>query len=133
MLREGLGSRNGSTLTEFPPSTVSLGGFRLPIGGGGYFRIFPYAFSRWGMRRVNRGGDPFSFYLHPWEIDPEQPRVKVGAKSRFRHYHNLDKFEPRLRRLLEEFRFAPMGDVLDAMSLDCVPAETLATAANGAA
>jgi len=106
----------GKSIFEFPPSTISLLGYRLPIGGGGYFRIFPYAFSRWGMRRVNRAyRQPFAFYLHPWEIDPGQPRLDVPLKSRFRHYRNLEKFEPRLESLLEEFSFAPMGDVIDGL------------------
>lgn len=104
---------DGARLREFPPSTIALAGIRLPVAGGGYFRIFPYWFSRWGMRRVNGENRPFSFYLHPWEIDPQQPRVKAGLKSSFRHYHNLAKFEPRLKSLLDEFDFAPMGKVLE--------------------
>lgn len=111
---------NGTRLREFPPSTIAIAGVRLPVAGGGYFRIFPYRFSRWGMRRVNAENRPFSFYLHPWEIDPDQPRVAARLKSRFRHYHNLEKVEPRLKSLLGEFRFAPMAQVLDEY-----PAETL--------
>jgi polysaccharide deacetylase family protein (PEP-CTERM system associated) len=111
----------GQTLVEFPPSTIELAGLRIPIAGGGYFRLFPYWFSRWAMNRVNAcDGQPFSFYLHPWEIDPAQPRIDAPLKSRFRHYNNLDKCEARLCRLLKDFRFAPMQSVLDAMSLDDV-------------
>jgi polysaccharide deacetylase family protein (PEP-CTERM system associated) len=111
---------SGHGLVEFPPSTIDLVGVRVPIAGGGYFRFFPYWFSRWGMNRVNADGQPFSFYLHPWEIDAEQPRIDAPLKSRFRHYNNLEKCEPRLCRLLGDFRFASMQAVLDAMQLDDV-------------
>jgi polysaccharide deacetylase family protein (PEP-CTERM system associated) len=106
--------RNGS-LVEAPASTVRCGRINFPVAGGGYFRILPYAWTRWGIRRINRReGRPAIFYLHPWEIDPSQPRVKAGALSRFRHYRNLHKTEPRLRRLLREFRFATVGRLLAA-------------------
>ena len=109
---------NGGKLLEFPPSTISLAGFRLPIGGGGYFRLFPYWFSRWGLNRVNDHDRwPFTFYLHPWEIDPGQPRIDAGWKSRFRHYNNLAKCEQRLSRLLAHFQFATMRSVLDSLEL----------------
>lgn len=102
----------GGVLTEFPLSTCPVGNYRLPIAGGGYFRLFPYWFSRWGLGRINRAGQPFIFYLHPWEIDPEQPRLKVKAFSRFRHYNNLDKCLSRLESLLGDFRFGPVSSVL---------------------
>jgi len=92
---------------------VRIGRINLPVAGGGYFRILPYAWTRWGIRRINqREGRPAIFYLHPWEIDPEQPRVKAGAISRFRHYRNLDKTEVRLRQLLQDFRFGPLQDIV---------------------
>ena len=91
-----------------------LPGMRLPVAGGGYFRIFPYGITRWAVRRVNAEGLPFIFYLHPWEVDPDQPRVRVGWLSRFRHYTNLDHCEARLRRLVGEFQFAPAREVLEA-------------------
>jgi polysaccharide deacetylase family protein (PEP-CTERM system associated) len=101
-------------LIEAPGSTTRFGLFNLPVAGGGYFRILPYAWTRWGINRVNRlEGRPVIFYLHPWEIDPEQPRLKVGFLSRFRHYRNLGETEPRLRQLLSDFRFGPMAAVLD--------------------
>jgi polysaccharide deacetylase family protein (PEP-CTERM system associated) len=106
--------RDGGRLVEFPPSTVQLPGARLPVAGGGYFRIFPYGITQWAVRRVNAEGLPFIFYLHPWEVDPGQPRVKVGWLSRFRHYTNLDQCEARLRRLVGEFQFAPAREVLEA-------------------
>jgi polysaccharide deacetylase family protein (PEP-CTERM system associated) len=113
---------NGGTLIEFPLSTCPIGQYRLPIAGGGYFRLFPYGFSRWGLGKINKAGQPFIFYLHPWEIDTEQPRLKVKAFSRFRHYNNLDKCMGRLERLLGDFRFGSVSDVLagTAISTDAV-------------
>lgn len=109
---------SGGKLVEFPMSAADFGGFRVPVSGGGYFRLFPYPVTRWGLTQINeRTGQPFTFYLHPWEVDPEQPRVKVGAFSRFRHYNNLDKCEARLRRLLGEFSFSTMRDVLEKKGL----------------
>lgn len=112
----------GGTLTEFPLSTCPIGQYRLPIAGGGYFRLFPYGLSRWGLGKINKAGQPFIFYLHPWEIDTEQPRLKVKAFSRFRHYNNLDKCMGRLERLLGDFRFGSVSDVLagTAISTDAV-------------
>jgi polysaccharide deacetylase family protein (PEP-CTERM system associated) len=103
----------GRTLVEFPLSAASFLGARVPVCGGGYFRILPYWLTRTGLRQINeRAQRPFVFYLHPWEVDPGQPRVRVGALSRFRHYTNLSRCESRLRRLLEVFRFAPAREVL---------------------
>ncbi len=100
-------------LVEFPMSTVRLGNFNLPIAGGGYFRLYPYALSRWGMRHLNRvEQQPSVVYLHPWEVDPQQPRMPARGLSKFRHYINLNKTLPRLRRLLHDFDFAPMATVL---------------------
>jgi polysaccharide deacetylase family protein (PEP-CTERM system associated) len=105
---------SGRTIVEFPMSAASFAGVRVPVSGGGYFRLLPYAVTRAGLRQINeRDGQPFTFYLHPWEVDPGQPRVKVGAFSRFRHYNNLHKCEGRLRRLLAEFSFSTMRDVLE--------------------
>ena len=100
-------------LVEAPGSTVRWGPFNLPIAGGGYFRILPYAWTRWGINRLNAvERAPAIFYLHPWEIDPEQPRLAAPALGRFRHYYNLKKTEGRLRALLTEFKFSTMSDVL---------------------
>jgi len=98
-------------LLEVPLTTVSVAGQRLPCAGGGYFRLLPYAFFRWSLRRVNNEGLPAVFYLHPWEIDPGQPRIKASLKSRFRHYTNLERTEGRLRNLLREFRWDRMDRV----------------------
>ena len=105
-------------LFEVPASTVRLAGMNLPIAGGGYFRLLPYAWCRWGLRRVNQvEGKPAVFYLHPWEIDPEQPRFPAGWLSRFRHYRHLSETETRLRRLLSEFRFGPIEEAILAPAL----------------
>lgn len=111
-------SPSGRRIVEFPMSTALFGGIPVPVSGGGYFRLLPYRFVRAGLRRINeRDGVPFTFYLHPWEVDPQQPRMKVGLLSRVRHYTNLDRCEDRLKRLLGEFRFTSMRRVLQANGL----------------
>lgn len=103
----------GASIVEFPMSTAPMFGFRLPVSGGGYFRLLPYWLTRAGLRKLNRQlRRPFIFYLHPWEVDPHQPRIKAGVKSTLRHYTNLARCEERLRRLIDEFRFAPVREVL---------------------
>jgi polysaccharide deacetylase family protein (PEP-CTERM system associated) len=104
---------SGQSLVEFPISTVRIVNANLPVGGGGYFRLFPYCFTRWGIRHLNSiEGQPAVVYLHPWEIDPAQPRIPAGRTSRFRHYLNLAKTASRLARLLQDFQFSTMADVL---------------------
>ena len=100
-------------LLEVPVTTFQLSGKTFPCGGGGYFRLYPYALSRWAIRRVNgRDGQSTVFYFHPWEIDPDQPRIDgIGAKTRFRHYLNLARTERRLARLLQDFRWDRMDRV----------------------
>jgi polysaccharide deacetylase family protein (PEP-CTERM system associated) len=101
--------RRGGSLMEIPASTARYAGLNLPIGGGGYFRLLPYAWTRWGIARINKvEGRSAVFYLHPWELDPEQPRLPCGLLSRTRHYRNLHLTEGRLRQLLKDFRFAPL-------------------------
>ena len=85
----------------------------LPMGGGGYFRLLPYWWTRAGIQQLNGiEGRPAIFYLHPWEIDPDQPRLNAGPVSQFRHYRNLALTEKRLRKLLQGFRFGTIGQVL---------------------
>ncbi|WP_425456250.1 XrtA system polysaccharide deacetylase [Alteraurantiacibacter aquimixticola] len=111
-------------LMEIPVTTAMFGGKRLAAGGGGFFRVLPYGFSRWAIRQVNRReGRPAVFYFHPWEIDPGQPRV-AGApiKSRLRHYTNLDKMAPKLRQLIHEFAWGRM-DVIAHRERNRVEAE----------
>lgn len=100
-------------LVEIPITTMKFMSRLFPAGGGGFFRFYPYAVSRWAIQRVNEMDQQSTvFYLHPWEIDPDQPRQKnITAKTRFRHYLNLDKTESRLQRLLEDFDWGRMDEV----------------------
>lgn len=107
----------GNEIVEFPLTTSSLFGLRMPAAGGGYFRLYPYAMSKFLLRRVQKMRKPIVFYLHPWEIDYTQPRVKASLLSTFRHYNNLDKCEQRLERLLRDFSFSTMSDVLKTQKL----------------
>lgn len=107
-------TRSGATLTEFPLTTAKVLGQAIPAAGGGYFRQYPYALSRWLFKRASRNQTkPQIFYLHPWEIDPDQPRVP-GARwfSRFRHYTNLKRCQGRLEQLLCDFPFSTLSDSL---------------------
>lgn len=93
----------GSALVELPVTTARLAGRTLAAGGGGFFRLLPYAFSRWAVSQVNRAGEPAIFYFHPWEIDCNQPRVKSAPlRSRLRHYTNIHAMAPKLRRFLSQ-------------------------------
>jgi len=99
-------------MREVPITTLRLATRNLPIAGGGYFRLLPYAVTRWGLRRINlQEQQPFVFYLHPWEFDPEQPRMGGASfKSRFRHYLNLGRTEKRFENLLSDFQFGTMSE-----------------------
>ena len=108
-------------LMEFPMSTLRFAGRLFPFSGGGYFRLFPYAVVRHGIRAANREGFPAIVYLHPWEFDPDQPRLPASPLNRFKHYVNLHKTESKFRRLVSEFPFAPCRDVLSAASLADTP------------
>ena len=110
----GESSAERISLRELPISTLRLGGRNLPIAGGGYFRLLPYRITRWGLRHINQvDGQPFVFYLHPWEFDPQQPRMQgAGWKSNFRHYLNLDKTGPRFKCLLDDFHFSTIRNAL---------------------
>jgi polysaccharide deacetylase family protein (PEP-CTERM system associated) len=106
-------------LLEIPVSTARVLTVNLPAGGGGYFRLLPYAVSRALIRRVNETeGRAAVFYLHPWELDAQQPRIPgTSLKARFRHYLNLERMQPRLRRLLHDFAWRRMDRTfLDAAS-----------------
>lgn len=108
-----LETKSGS-LIEFPPSVSKMVGFNLPISGGGYFRVYPYPFAAHCLRRVNTAANrPFMFYIHPWEIDPDQMRMPFAkGMTKFRHYCNLATTHGKLSKLLSEFRFGRMSDVL---------------------
>src|SRR5262249_14244105 len=108
--------RDAGVLIEVPASTARVGPMTVPIAGGGYFRILPYWWTRWGIARVNRIEQrPVVFYLHPWEIDPDQPRLHVGALGRFRHYRHLDETETRLLALLRDFEFGTVESLIANM------------------
>lgn len=108
-----------ANLWELPLSVLRVGRWNVPVAGGGYFRLYPYWITKSAIRRLNKSGAPANVYLHPWEFDPDQPRVPgVPRSAAFRHYVNLDQTESRLRRLLREFPFGTMrrayADVLPA-------------------
>jgi polysaccharide deacetylase family protein (PEP-CTERM system associated) len=103
---------SGGTLQEFPITTWQVMGKNLPIAGGAYFRIFPYALTWTAWRDINRNGHPGTFYIHPWELDPDHPRIPLPRRIATTHYFNLGATERRMRRLIRDFRFAPMKDVL---------------------
>jgi polysaccharide deacetylase family protein (PEP-CTERM system associated) len=107
-----------ASLIEFPIGTARLLGVNLPIGGGGYFRLLPLAPIRMGIERVNaQEGRPVMFYLHPWELDPDQPRPPMAWRHRFRHYVGLAQQAGKLASLLELFRFGTARDVLAVQAL----------------
>lgn len=119
-------TRGPGSLVEVPGSTTRVGPLNLPVAGGGYFRLLPYRWTHWGISRVNRlEGRAVVFYLHPWEIDPGQPRLQAGRLGRLRHYRNLDQTEARLRQLLTDFRF----DAIDVMVAQARSAAAAAPAA----
>ena len=112
-------------LLEIPITTIEFWGKKIPCGGGGFFRLYPYALSRWAINRVNLiDQKPAVFYFHPWEIDPQQPRqTQANIKSKFRHYLNLERMENRIMRLLTDFNWAPMNQIYldDSISHRSVP------------
>jgi polysaccharide deacetylase family protein (PEP-CTERM system associated) len=106
--------RPSGRLLEFPPAVWRCGGMNIPAGGGAYFRIFPYGVIRAAFRDCERRGAPGTFYLHPWELDPDQPRLAAPLAARLRHYTGLRTAGRRLERLLSEFRFTAIRDTLAA-------------------
>jgi hypothetical protein len=124
-----LRERAAGTIIELPGSTVQVAGLNLPIGGGAYFRLFPYGWTRWGIDRVNTvEGKPVMFYLHPWEVDPEQPRFQVSHTTRIRHYTRLKSTLPRFTRLLDEFQFDTVSSVIERTGITPSPAAPPAVA-----
>lgn len=101
------------SIREFPLSTINILGQNFPVAGGGYFRLLPYPVVHRAILQLNRKEKrPAVIYLHPWELDPDQPRLPIGPLNQFRHYLNLHKTEEKLVRLLQDFRFAPLGEIL---------------------
>ena len=121
--------RLANDLLEVPVTTLRVGGRNLPSSGGGYFRLLPYAVSRWMIGRVNRADrEAAVFYFHPWEIDAGQPRIAgIDAKTRFRHYVNIPRMESRLQALLRDFHWGRMDQIF--LSRPSVPVHALAAAA----
>ena len=102
----------GSDLIELPVTTAKFAGRTLAAGGGGFFRLLPYGFSRWAIRQVNGLGHPGIIYFHPWEIDPDQPRVEdAPLKSKLRHYTNISAMAAKLKRLLGDFEWGRVDGV----------------------
>jgi polysaccharide deacetylase family protein (PEP-CTERM system associated) len=112
------------TIWECPPSVLTLGRVNVPVAGGGYFRLCPLSWTRHFLKRASSSGQPFLLYLHPWEFDPNQPRLAIGSRlTRFRHYVNLSTTESKLDRLLSEFQFARLSDVLSQQQNDLLVAK----------
>lgn len=105
-------SKGGHRIFEFPPSTIRYANQSIGVGGGGYLRLTPYGITHWALRHINKvQREPAMVYFHPWEIDPEQPRIKAGRRSMLRHYTNLSTMEGKIERLLQDFRFGSMSEV----------------------
>jgi polysaccharide deacetylase family protein (PEP-CTERM system associated) len=99
-------------LYEFPLSCLEVAGVRIPFGGGAYFRLLPYACTKYCINKCNTEGRAVVFYLHPWELDPQQPRIELPWLNKIRHYYNLHKTEARLETLLQDFQFTTVREVL---------------------
>ena len=113
--------RAEAEIIEVPPSIMRIGRFRLPFSGGIYLRTLPYRFIRSCIKRLNKRGLPAVIYLHPWELDTELPRLQLGWKGRYAVYHNLDTVQTKVERLLAEFSFAPVHEVLRDVHSLCGP------------
>ena len=100
-------------IREFPGMTCRVAGLTVPVGGGGYLRLFPWTVTSGLLQQIRREGRPLNVYLHPWEVDIEQPRIAASLKSRFRHYQNLKTTAPKLSKLLTRFRLSTMSEVLN--------------------
>jgi len=101
-----------SYIWEFPISTIKILNQNVPFSGGGYFRLLPYGFIKSAIKKINKEGFPTIVYIHPWELDPQQPRIKADYLSRFRHYVNISKTEEKFKQLLNDFEFKPIRDFL---------------------
>jgi polysaccharide deacetylase family protein (PEP-CTERM system associated) len=110
--------RNG--ILEFPPTTIRVANNNLGVAGGGYLRLLPYRFTRWAIQKINEvEKQPAMVYFHPWELDPDQPRISAPFKSRLRHYTNLSGMQNKIERLLQDFRFTTVTNVLAANYKGC--------------
>lgn len=110
--------RESGRIFEFPLTSLNIFGYRLPVAGGGYFRLYPYWLTRMLLKAARRQtGNAFIFYIHPWEVDDQQPRIEATRLSRFRHYNNLEKCEARLEKLLSDFEFTTIKQMMDDMDI----------------
>lgn len=116
-----LETQSGGKITEFPITTLKMKYITLPVAGGGYFRLFPYWLTRYGLNKLVKNSQNIVFYIHPWEIDHDQPRIKASKLSEFRHYNNIHKCRNRLKKLFGDFSFTTMEDVLKHESLITLP------------
>jgi polysaccharide deacetylase family protein (PEP-CTERM system associated) len=116
-IRTANGGSGSGRLAEFPISAFRMFGRDLPVAGGGYLRMLPWWYNRAGIDRILDEPRPAMVYVHPWEIDPDQPRIHARLRSRLRHYTNLAGMQARLERLLQRYAFAPVGDVLAQLQL----------------
>lgn len=113
---------SAGSILEFPMTTLQIAGARAPLAGGAYLRVLPYWYTRWGIRYLNTSeGRPACVYLHPWELDPEQPRMMGSITARMRHYFGLRRAEAKFRRLLEDFEFQPLGLLVEELSSHLSP------------
>ena len=102
---------------EFPGTVCELGNLRVPVGGGGYLRLFPWHVTKWMLNKIRSHGRPLNVYIHPWEFDPEQPRIQASLKSRFRHYQNLSTTTSKIERMLDQFSLTTMSQILEPLDL----------------
>ena len=113
-------------LVEFPLPTLELGGMRAPFGGGAYLQILPYRYTKWAINYLNQNESaPVCVYLHPWEIDVDQPRLKARLTSRLRHYAGLRRTESKLRKLLSDFEFVPLGALVEEWQSESIRQKAL--------
>ena len=115
--------RPAGAIVELPSSTVRVGQSNYPIAGGGYFRLFPYQMTKWGIAQVNSTEQqPVVLYVHPWEVDPEQPRLPASTTTQFRHHVGLSTTIDKLNRVMTDFSFGPVCDVIDSYAAGVMPA-----------
>jgi len=113
-----LTTEKNNKIVEFPISVYKNRLFNLPISGGGYFRLYPYLFTKYMLKKLNNDKKEFIFYIHPWEIDNEQPRIRgIKRSTKFRHYNNIGRCRNRLEKLLRDFKFTTVSEVLGDLNL----------------
>jgi polysaccharide deacetylase family protein (PEP-CTERM system associated) len=109
--RHEMMTESNQKIVEIPVATASFMNMNLPVGGGAYFRAWPYAVTKWAFHQLNKQGRPGVFYIHPWELDPSQPKIELPMRLSLTHYHRLSSTEKKLHKLLNDFQFASMSEV----------------------